>query len=613
MASDSTKTAGIFLILLVALGGGGTFAVNTLTSGTNQTDQTVTSQNQTVFNTHDPQNITEIPIYTNPNLNYQGDKSLPYTGTNLAPITEWGRYGSGPLEFGHYGNGNQISGVSTSISHDSNPSIYISGPHTSADVNTYEEVDGPYLAVNVGDHIYMSVWIKTESNTNNEGGRMGIDFYTTHGEPCWDGLPSSGQVGHNVFSGTPYSPSVASWTSTTGTCTGTNVMFVPWGSDWTLQTYDFVIPNKIYTAADVTDGELTIPAQVGFINPWIDIRTVGVTGTAWFSDIILYVAPSNGIVNTPTVSAPSLSSGSGSVVVGDPVVVNGAVDGSSGTPTNTITFYVSKNSGASWTTLQTRTLYSGAASSDPYYPTTAGTYMFKTFYSGDGTYTSGTSQPTYLTVTPPDIPIEPPAAQYFYVRMMTGTGGTTNPAAGVPIRYVFGDTATLTATASQGYHFSQWLVNGSVYGVANTIQIVGAVNWTYTCQPEFAANVVVPPISTTWAAVVTTEGSGTVSPAIGAHTITTLTQTFTATANSQYEFTGWLVDGATTYTTNPLTYTAAFGSTHTFKATFRYVGQTPGVSNPQASAIFDTMINQAEKLAVPSFDAILNQAEQRRV
>ena len=56
------------------------------------------------------------------------------------------------------------------------------------------------------------------------------------------------------------------------------------------------------------------------------------------------------------------------------------------TPTGTVQFQVSTDNAVTWTTFSTKTLVGGQATSDPYTPMEAGSYLFRAVYMGDGNY-----------------------------------------------------------------------------------------------------------------------------------------------------------------------------------------------------------------------------------
>ena len=100
------------------------------------------------------------------------------------------------------------------------------------------------------------------------------------------------------------------------------------------------------------------------------------------------------------VAVPILSPSS-PISLGGSVTAFVTVSGISGvTPTGTVTFQYSVNSGSSWSTLGTvKTLSSGSATSDPYTPTVVGSsHRIRAVYSGDINYNSTTGNSASLTV-----------------------------------------------------------------------------------------------------------------------------------------------------------------------------------------------------------------------
>src|SRR5665647_1767468 len=88
--------------------------------------------------------------------------------------------------------------------------------------------------------------------------------------------------------------------------------------------------------------------------------------------------------NSSTVSVPTLSPVS-PITLGGSVTANVIVGGIGGTPTGTITFQYSTDSGQTWNTLgDTKTLSKGSATSDSYTPNAVGSnYRIRAVYSGD--------------------------------------------------------------------------------------------------------------------------------------------------------------------------------------------------------------------------------------
>ena len=109
---------------------------------------------------------------------------------------------------------------------------------------------------------------------------------------------------------------------------------------------------------------------------------------------------------TPTVSAPTLTPQS-PITLGASVTASVTVSGSAGTPTGTVTFQYSIDSGTTWNTLGTsKTLSSGSATSDSYTPTATGSnYAFRAQYSGDSNYNPSTGTTTPLTVNAVQQPV----------------------------------------------------------------------------------------------------------------------------------------------------------------------------------------------------------------
>ncbi len=102
---------------------------------------------------------------------------------------------------------------------------------------------------------------------------------------------------------------------------------------------------------------------------------------------------------SPTVSVPSLSPVS-PINLGGSVTANVIVGGVGGTPSGTITFQFSTDSGTTWNALgANKTLSKGSATSDPYTPNTVGTnYRIRAVYSGDNKFNGATGNAASLTV-----------------------------------------------------------------------------------------------------------------------------------------------------------------------------------------------------------------------
>jgi hypothetical protein len=341
----------------------------------------------------------------------------------------------------------------------------------------------------------------------------------------------------------------------------------------------------------------------------------GVTGTnekPLFDESQVLNAFKNGVANgkfvdsgappvlaSSTVTSPSFSINP--VEVNHTVTVNTSVAGSSGTPTGTVAFYYSIDGGVSWVQYSVKSLTSGSASAS-YTPQTVGTHYHKIVYNGDATYYSATSTSTYLyaVATPP---ITPPPIQYYYVKIQSGAGGSTNPvASGQSYQFIVGDVASVVASANQNYTFWHWLLNGAVSTTNLTISIFGAANTTYIVQPEFTANTPPTPTPTTWTLTSSTQGTGSMTPT--SSTQTDLTILLTATAGPGYVFDSFIIDGVS-YSDNPHSLTSVFGASHTVVAVFTPASTPEPVVNQQASTLLDTTMVKLQNATPPSFEDAL--------
>jgi hypothetical protein len=151
------------------------------------------------------------------------------------------------------------------------PSVRIE-PHTTLDVNDARECDGTWYRVRPGDHIVAKCWIKVDDTTQDatplDGGRIGMDLYGPSGAgdiTILDGFPHDGAE---------HIASVVNWGTT----------------DWTLRTWDIVIPNTIYTQD--TEGNVIPPTPITCMVLWLDVRPVNL-GICWFADAELHINPSS--------------------------------------------------------------------------------------------------------------------------------------------------------------------------------------------------------------------------------------------------------------------------------------------------------------------------------
>jgi hypothetical protein len=192
-------------------------------------------------------------------ISLQGRITYPPSNVNLAVIPD-----GFSLTFGTVA---QYAFVDYTVFHYGTVSIRIDPTIPSAS----REIDGKWRNCKPGDHIVMRCWIKTGTPTNTDplsGARIGIDLYAA--------APQAGYV--NIVDGHPHDGAehLAS--------------VVRWGSDWTLKTWDFIVPSTFYTKDNAGN---TIPAvQIkGFI-PWLDARPSDWANShAYFADAELYINP----------------------------------------------------------------------------------------------------------------------------------------------------------------------------------------------------------------------------------------------------------------------------------------------------------------------------------
>jgi hypothetical protein len=147
------------------------------------------------------------------------------------------------------------------------------------------------LAVKPGDHIVMSCWVKTsgtpDSVLGRSGATVGMDMYTGSYNGDWARIGACNSPGFVAIKGNWG----AGWPSDGAT------WMVPWGSNWVLRTYDFIVPNLWWGDGGLSSHQVARGTYVApqFICPWLQISanygsTQG-TYTTWFSDFQLYINP----------------------------------------------------------------------------------------------------------------------------------------------------------------------------------------------------------------------------------------------------------------------------------------------------------------------------------
>ncbi len=172
----------------------------------------------------------------------------------------------------------------------------------------------------------------------------------------------------------------------------------------------------------------------------------------------------------PNVPVPTLNPVS-PITLGGSVTALVTVTGSAGTPTGTVTFQVSTDSGTTWSTFgAVKTLTSGSATSDSYTPLAVSTnYRLRAVYSGDSTYVGVTGAAAALTVNKftPTVPA-PTVSPNPVVVSHAVTVSVTVPS-------VVGVTPTGTAT------FQVKIGAGSFTTIGSAVTLVnGVASTTYT-------------------------------------------------------------------------------------------------------------------------------------
>ena len=191
----------------------------------------------------------------------------------------------------------------------------------------------------------------------------------------------------------------------------------------------------------------------------------GATGNA----ASLTVNKANPTVPTPTLNPTSPISLGGSVTAA--VTISGV---SGVTPTGTVTFQYSTNSGSTWTQLGTvKTLSSGSATSDSYTPTAVGSnYRIRAVYSGDSNYNTVTGNPASLTVNKanPTVPAPSVSPNPVVVNNAVTVSVTISGFSG-------GATPTGTATFQVKIGTGSWTTIGSAVSLSS-----GSASTTYVPQ-----------------------------------------------------------------------------------------------------------------------------------
>ena len=176
----------------------------------------------------------------------------------------------------------------------------------------------------------------------------------------------------------------------------------------------------------------------------------------------------------PTVPAPTLNPTS-PISLGGSVTATVTISGVSGvTPTGTVTFQYSTNSGSTWTQLgAVKTLSSGSATSDSYTPNAVGSnYRIRAIYSGDNNYNNATGSAASLTVNKanPTVPAPSVSPNPVVVNNPVTVSVTISGVSG-------GATPTGTATFQVKIGTGSWTTIGSAVSLSS-----GSASTTYVPQ-----------------------------------------------------------------------------------------------------------------------------------
>jgi hypothetical protein len=212
-------------------------------------------------------------------MSTSGTISTQISTTNLAPMFQggtcrWGQYDDcGFIAYGSTNPSNQIGFKDNSVLHNGHSSIRVEAPNSA---NLYREINFDWIAVKPGDHVVFRCWIKTASGTGNAA-IIGFDVYGSS---------------NRILEIHPCSPQSAIWNIVNDVpVQGGTPTYIPYGSDWTLLTFDVTIPSTHYTHDDFRN---TIPSQqiAGFI-PWVGGIWNGRSSypNVWFADAELYINP----------------------------------------------------------------------------------------------------------------------------------------------------------------------------------------------------------------------------------------------------------------------------------------------------------------------------------
>jgi hypothetical protein len=207
----------------------------------------------------------------------------------------------------------------TLVTHNGNPSIHVKAGSAWAG----GEVDGAWISLKPGDHIVFTGYVKTGDFSPTDlqaGAGFGFDFYahTNQGygilfiDPTLQaGHPTSAEKNHGDPDDFGYSINGASGlTQESG-----KTVKVPFGTDWTLIEWDFIVPETNYYYVYTNNVVPCFSSQIDSLVFW---TWVDDNGEAWFSDPALYINPSESSLPTPTAVSITVD---GSVIMSSVILI----------------------------------------------------------------------------------------------------------------------------------------------------------------------------------------------------------------------------------------------------------------------------------------------------
>ena len=149
------------------------------------------------------------------------------------------------------------------------------------------------------------------------------------------------------------------------------------------------------------------------------------------------------------------------------------------------------------------------------------------------------------TITPV-FTLIPPPVNYLLTVSTTGSG-TTN--ATVPTLYLEGSNVRVLATADSNWKFDHWMLNGTNVGSTNPYALTMTSNW------ELTAVFTLIPAPVNYLLTVSTTGSGTTNATVPTLYLEGSNVRVLATADSNWKFDHWTLNGTNVGSTNPYTAT----------------------------------------------------------